>query len=69
MEPPEIEAEITDGAAFIRINTPKTSRTFREYCSVELMKKISQISQGIVRLNFVFDTYKSDSIKEQTKEN
>ena len=69
LEPPEVEAKIIDEAAFIKINTPKMSSTFREYCSVEVMKKVCQISQGIVRLDFVFDTYKSDSIEGQTREN
>lgn len=36
-EPPEVEAKIIDGAAFININTPKTSRTFGEYCSVKVL--------------------------------
>ena len=69
LEPPEVEAKTIDGPAFININTPKTSRAFREYCSVQVTEKVRQILQCVVRLDFVFDTYKSDSIKEQTREN
>ena len=68
-KPAEMEAKVIDGTALININTPKTSRTFGEYCSVEVMEKVCWILKGVAWLDFVINTYKSDSIKGQTREN
>lgn len=68
LEPPEVEAKIIDGAAFVNIHTPKSSRTFGDYCSVEVMERVGRLSQDVARLDFVFDTYKSD-IKGEAREN
>ena len=46
-KPPEMEAKVIDGTAFININTPKTPRIFGEYCSVEVMEKVCRILKGV----------------------
>lgn len=62
-------AKIVDKPAFINISTPKLLWRFGEYCSVEVMKKVCQILQGLVRPDFVFDTYKSDNTKGKQVKN
>ena len=57
-----------DVTVFVNINTTKMLRTFGEYCLIKLMRKVRRILQSVAGLDFVFDTYKSDSIKEQTRE-
>eukprot|EP00794_Sanderia_malayensis_P004251 gene4251-4816_t len=69
LEPVDVEAKIVDAAAFVNINAPKLSQTYGEYCSVELVDKVRKLSKDVKRLDFVFDIYKSDSIKAQTREN
>ena len=58
-----------DVTVFVNINTTKMLRTFGEYCLIKFMRKVRRILESVAWLDFVFDTYKSDSIKEQTREN
>ena len=62
-----MEVKIIDGAVFVNINKPKTSETFGQYCSEEIQQKVQQQLGGLKRLDFAFDTYKTDSIKKQTR--
>jgi len=68
-EPPDVDVKVIDGAAFVNINAPKTSKTLGEYCHEELIKKIDFMKREVQRIDFVFDTYKPDSIKSQTRDN
>ena len=67
--PPGVEVKVIDGAAFVNINMPRSSKTLGEYCEDELIGKIKSMSQNTQRLDFVFDTYKTDSIKSETRGN
>ena len=58
-----------DVTVFVNINTTKMLRTFGEYCLIKFTRKVRRILESVAWLDFVFDTYKSDSIKEQTREN
>ena len=42
--------------------------TFGQYCSQELPRKVKQQLGGLRRLDFLFDTYKTNSIKGKTRE-
>jgi len=59
--------KVIDGAAFVNINSPRNSKTFGEYCK-ELESKVLKIGAGACRLDFVFDVYKKNSLKSQTRE-
>ena len=67
LKPSEVVAKIIDGEAFININTPKTSWTFGEYCSVEVMEKVCQILLCKVLCDLILCL--PDSIKDKTREN
>jgi hypothetical protein len=68
LNPPIVETKVIDSAAFVNINAPKESKTFGEYCSIEIADKIRRLSCSLKRLDFVFDTYREVSIKSQTRE-
>ena len=68
LSPPSVEVKIIDAAAFYNINKPKTLETFGQYCLEKISWKVQQQLSGLKRLDFVFGTYKTDSIKEQTRE-
>ena len=68
LTPPAGEVKIIDAAGYININKPYNSTTFGQYCSAEIPLKIQQHLAGLKRLDFVFDTYRPDSIKGQTRE-
>ena len=64
-EPTEVNTKVVDGAAFVNMNQPKTSKTFGDYCSHEMVKKVQRIARGTSRLDFVFDTYKATALKRK----
>ena len=68
LSPPNVEVKIIDAATFFNINKPKTSETFGQYCSEEIPWKVQQQLGDLKRLDILFDTYKTDSIKVQTRE-
>ena len=47
--------KVIDGSAFVNIYRPKTSKTFREYCDVEIVNIACSLCQGVERIDFVFD--------------
>ena len=63
LSPPNVEVKIMDRAAFVNVNNPKTSETFGQYCSEEVPWKVQLQLSDLKRLDFVFDTYKTDSIR------
>ena len=67
-EHPSVDMMVIDGAAFVNINQPKSSKTFGEYCDVEIKKKVEILANKVQRLDLVFDTYIPNSIKSETRE-
>ena len=57
-----------DGAAYVHLNPPRNSKTFREYCEVDNAGKIKKLVAGVQRADLVFDVYRSDSIKSETRD-
>ena len=47
-----MEVKGIDAAAFININEPKTSKTFRQYCSEEILWKVKQHLRGFKAIGF-----------------
>jgi len=49
------------------MNTPRESKVFEEYCG-ELKKKLEKIGRNVQRVDMVFEVYREDSFKSQTRE-
>ena len=62
-----MEVKFIDAGAFFKINKPKTWKTFGQYCSEEIPWKVQQQLGDLKRLDFVFDAYKTGSLKGQTR--
>ena len=61
--------KVVDGAAFVNMNPPRISTTYGDYCDKELKDRIRLMARDVKRLDLVFDIYKEDSLKSQTREN
>ena len=68
IKPKTMDMIAIDGAAYVHLNPPRNSKTFREYCEVENAGKIKKLVAGVQRADLVFDMYRSDSIKSETRE-
>ena len=68
-EAPVVSMKIIDGAAFVNMNRPMTSSTFGTYCQNELVPKLIFHGKSTQRMDLVFDIYKENSLKSQTREN
>ena len=68
-EPPRTEMKVIDAAAFVNMNPPISSKDFSEYCKEVEHKVTSLGKEQIERIDLVFDIYKQDSLKSQTREN
>lgn len=61
--------KVIDGAALINMNPPRASKSFGEYCG-EIATKVKNFGKnGVKRVDLVFDIYKNNSLKSQTREN
>ena len=60
--------KVIGGTAFVKIYQPKKLKAFREYCDDELVKVVYSFSEGVDRMDFVFDRYLKNSIKTQNSE-
>ena len=68
-EQPVTQAKIIDGAALINMNPPPSSKVFGDYC-LEIKSKIEGLKRnGTERVDLVFDIYKENSLKFQTRQN
>lgn len=52
-DPPNVEMKVINGAAFVKMNLPTTSKTHSKYCDIELKAKILQIADTLQRLDCV----------------
>ena len=64
---PKIDAIIVDGSAFVHSMQPRIAKTFGEYATLEIVPKIKSYSTKYQRTDFVFDVYKADSLKAETR--
>ena len=64
---PAVDALIIDGAAFVNMMEPKHATTYGNY-ALELSEKILNLTRTLARLDVVFDVYREDSLKAQTRE-
>ena len=67
-EPKHLEMIAIDGAAFVHMNPPRHSKTFQDYCGLEIVDKIKKAGNGVERLDLVFNVYCEDSLKAETRD-
>ena len=65
---PVVDAVVVDVPAFVRMNPPRLSKTYGEYCKREIGCKLIELSEATKRFDMVFDMYNKSSFKRQTRE-
>jgi len=70
---PNVDVKIIDGAALVHTLDPKKSKvpvkTFQDYSQLVFLPYLECMLQDVVRLDVVWDVYKEDSLKAQTRQN
>ncbi|KAK3734698.1 hypothetical protein QZH41_002108 [Actinostola sp. cb2023] len=66
-ESPQVDVKIYDGAVVVQMLQPKTATTFNEYVQTVFLSYIKHQMQSAERLDIVWDTYKTDSLKASTR--
>ena len=70
---PSVDVTILDGAALVHILDPSKSQVtvkpFQDYSQLVFLPYIQHMLQGVVRVDVVWDVYKEDSLKAQTRQN
>ena len=69
---PKVDVRIIDGAALVHMLDPHKSsipiRTFRDYSQLVFLPYIKHMLQDVVRVDVVWDIYKKNSLKTQTRQ-
>ena len=65
---PLADAIIIDGAALVNSLRPPIGSTFESYAMNEVLPKLHKYANGHKQLHIVFDVYKEDSLKSQTRQ-
>jgi hypothetical protein len=60
---PEADVVVCDGAVVVQMLQPGCARTFDEYKAVIFFPYLQQLLRAVKRLDVVFDTYVTDSLK------
>lgn len=62
-EAPSIGSCVIDGGALVRMNNPRTSKTFGEYRRIEISEKVERMANTVESANVVSDGYRKASRK------
>ena len=62
-----VDGCITDGAALVQTNNTRTSKTFGEYCGIEIREKVKRIANTVERVDIVFHVYRKASRTRETR--
>ena len=65
---PQVDAKIFDGAVVAQMLHPKTASTFKDYIQTVFLPYVQGQLQSAQRMDFVWDTYKPDSLKTDNRE-
>ena len=65
---PIADVIIMDGAALINVLRPTKGSTFESYAKDEVLSKIQKHIQKFKQTHIVFDVYRTDSMKAQTRQ-
>ena len=72
MFPPRVDVKLVDGAALVHILDSKKStatvNTFKDYANFVFLPHLKHMLEDVVRLDVVWDVYKQDSLKAQTRQ-
>ena len=66
--PGNMEMLAIDGAAFVHMNPPRQSKTFKDYCEVEIANRVKKVVPRLDRVDLIFDVYRDDSVKSETRD-
>lgn len=66
---PDANCIIIDGSAFVNAVSPKSPKTFDAYVQEDIIPKIESYGTKYGRVDVVFDVYKKDSLKAETRRN
>ena len=66
---PNADTVIIDGAALINANSPGSAKTFDNYAAEVIVPHIESCAQKYSRVDVVFDIYRQDSLKGETRLN
>ena len=64
---PHTDTIIIDGSALVNSTPPKVSKTFNEYVQEDTISKLASYASKYDRIDIVFDVYKKDSLKSETR--
>ena len=64
---PTVECSVIDGAAFVNVHQPRTSKNFGEYCKQEIKQNISYTLGQASYVDLVFDVYRDITTKGATR--
>ena len=69
--PTSCDGIIYDGAAFVHCHSPRNAKIFEEYWKLDLKPVIDWMSTSLraYRVDFVWDTYSENSLKNTVREN
>ena len=60
---PTVECSVIDGAAFVNVHQPRTSKNFEEHCEREIKQNISYTLEHASRVDLVFNVYRDITTK------
>jgi hypothetical protein len=66
-EPPDVDMKVLDGAAIVHMLPPGKSKTFQDYATSVFVPYVLKQAQTVQRLDLVWDTYISNSLKQSTR--
>ena len=64
---PTVECSVIDGAAFVNVHKPRTSKNFLEYCEREIKQNISYTLGHASRVDLGFDECRDITTKGATR--
>ena len=67
-EAPTVTAVVLDGAVIVHMLKPGTAKTFEEYAQQVFIPYVVRQLQHVSRLDLVWDSYRTDSLKASTRE-
>ena len=62
-----VEASVVVGPGLVHANIPLTSKTYAEYCLNEIKNTIIKMSEGVDRVDIVFDASWNITMKHETR--
>ena len=66
--PPHYDCIVLDGTVIVHLLSTAEARTFNEYADKIFIPYLSKQLEHTTRIDIVWDTYQSDSLKESTRE-